>query len=109
MNADREWRDVAGVERIPIGALIGVEVAGEAVVLCNPDGRLHAIEDCCSHDGGDLSSGRLAGGEIVCPRHGARFDVRTGRALGPPAYEDIRVVPVRVLGDRVQIGIAARG
>lgn len=67
-----------------------------AIVVFNVDGELYAIEDVCTHDGGELASGELHGHEIECPRHGARFDVRTGAVLSPPAYEPVAKFPVKV-------------
>ncbi len=71
-----------------------------SIAVYNIDGTLYAIEDVCTHDGGELASGELHGFEIECPRHGARFDVRTGAVLCPPAYEPIASFPVKV-EDRV--------
>jgi len=67
-----------------------------AIAVFNIDGMLYAIEDVCTHDGGDLAGGELHGHAIECPRHGARFDVRTGAVLSPPAYEPIAKFPVKM-------------
>jgi 3-phenylpropionate/trans-cinnamate dioxygenase ferredoxin subunit len=67
-----------------------------AIAVFNIDGEIYAIEDVCTHDGGELTGGELHGYEIECPRHGARFDVRTGAARCPPAYEPTAVFPVRI-------------
>ena len=69
------------------------------IAVFNIDGDLYAIEDVCTHDGGDLATGELHGYEIECPRHGARFDVRTGAGLCPPAYEPIAKFPVKIEGE----------
>lgn len=68
---------------------------GRIAVVRSGD-RIHAFQDVCTHDNGTLSGGTLSGCEIECPRHGARFDIRTGKALCMPATEDIEVYPVRV-------------
>jgi 3-phenylpropionate/trans-cinnamate dioxygenase ferredoxin subunit len=65
------------------------------IAVYNIDGALYAIEDTCTHDGGDLAGGEVFGFEVECPRHGARFDVRTGAVTKPPAYEPIASFPVR--------------
>lgn len=65
------------------------------IAVFNIDGDLYAIEDVCTHDGGELTGGELHGFEIECPRHGARFDVRTGAARSPPAYEPTAKFPVK--------------
>jgi 3-phenylpropionate/trans-cinnamate dioxygenase ferredoxin subunit len=62
-----------------------------------------AVEDICTHDGAELTGGAVEGAEIVCPRHGARFCLRTGRALTPPAYEPIRVFETRVTDGHVWV------
>ena len=67
-----------------------------AIAVFNIAGELYAVEDVCTHDGGDLATGELQGHEIECPRHGARFDVRTGAVLCPPAYEPIAKFPVKI-------------
>jgi 3-phenylpropionate/trans-cinnamate dioxygenase ferredoxin subunit len=64
------------------------------IAVYNIDGALYAIEDTCTHDGGDLAGGEVIGFEVECPRHGARFDVRTGAVTKPPAYEPIASFPV---------------
>jgi len=66
------------------------------IAVYNIEGQLYAIEDVCTHDGGDLAGGALHGFEVECPRHGARFDVRTGAVLCPPAYEPVAKFPVRI-------------
>ncbi len=72
-----------------------------AIAVFNIDGTLYAIEDVCTHDGGELASGELRDFEIECPRHGARFDVRTGAVLAPPAYEPVTPFPVKVEDDTI--------
>lgn len=74
-----------------------------SLLLVNVAGQFYAIENICSHDGGELSDGQICGGEITCPRHGARFDLKTGAALCAPAFEDIASYPVRVVDNIVQV------
>ena len=71
------------------------------IAVYNIDGELYAIEDVCTHDGGELAGGTLHGFAVECPRHGARFDLRTGAVLAPPAYEPVAKFPVKVEGDAV--------
>lgn len=97
------WLDVASVDELPPGTRRVVDVDGTAVAVFNLDGEYFAIRDACPHDGGELANGKLEGEEIICPRHGARFSVRTGAVLGPPAYEDVRSYSVRVAQGKVQI------
>jgi 3-phenylpropionate/trans-cinnamate dioxygenase ferredoxin subunit len=72
-----------------------------AIAVFNVDGELYAIEDVCTHDGGELAGGPLDGFEIECPRHGAKFDLRTGAALCPPAYLPTAKFPVLVEDDAI--------
>jgi 3-phenylpropionate/trans-cinnamate dioxygenase ferredoxin component len=66
-----------------------------AIAVYNIDGAFYAVEDVCSHDGGELAGGDIIGFEVECPRHGARFDLRTGEVTCPPAYVAIASFPVR--------------
>ena len=99
------WLDVAAADALPPGAKKLIESEAGPIAVFNVDGEFFAIEDLCSHDGGDLASGRCDGDQIICPRHGARFCIRTGKALTRPAYEDIETFPVRVEAGVVQVDI----
>ena len=79
------------------------EVDGKRIALCNVNGRFYAIDDVCTHDGGPLDEGPLEGFAIACPRHGAKFDIRDGRALTMPATRATVVHEVKVVGDDVLI------
>jgi 3-phenylpropionate/trans-cinnamate dioxygenase ferredoxin subunit len=81
------------------------EVNGRHIALCNVDGTFYAIDDVCTHDGGSLDQGQLQGEQIECPRHGARFDVRTGRAVVLPAVMPVRTYPVEVEGTTVKVSL----
>ena len=97
------WVQVARVEELPPGSRRVVDVDGVAVAVFNLDGDYCAIEDTCSHDGGELASGEWVGEEIVCPRHGARFNLRTGAVTAPPAYSAVAVFPVRIADGWVEV------
>lgn len=98
-----EWTRVARVEELPPGSRRVVDVDGVAVAVFNLGGDYCAIEDTCSHDGGELASGEVCGEEIVCPRHGARFSLRTGEVTAAPAYSAVAVFPVRVAAGWVEV------
>lgn len=98
-----DWVTVVAVDDLPPGNHMAVEVDGAVMVVANLGGEFHAIEDICTHDGSDISSGCLVDGSIECPRHGARFDIRTGEVTAPPAYEPVDVFPVRVVDGVVQV------
>jgi 3-phenylpropionate/trans-cinnamate dioxygenase ferredoxin subunit len=98
-------RPVATASAIAPGTTLRIVAGSEAVLLCNVDGTLYAIEDGCTHDGGELDQGELEGCRIMCPRHGAYFDVTTGAALTLPAILPVATFPVRVEGDDVFVDV----
>ena len=81
------------------------QVGDREVAVCNVDGQLYAIDDICSHDFGSLDQGELEGYEIECPRHGARFDVRTGEVTEEPAVLPIDTFKVRVEGTDIEVDV----
>lgn len=102
---DVEFVSVASEAEVGNGERILLEIDGQAIALFNIAGEFFAIADVCSHDDGPVAEGELKAYEIVCPRHGAHFDLRTGKALTLPAVVDIPVYPVRVVGGEVLIGL----
>ena len=108
LNLDPEVCDyvtLGPASDIGIGERLFVEIDANPIVIFNIAGQLFAIADICSHDDGPLGEGDLDGYEVSCPRHGAEFDVRTGKALSLPAVVDIPAYPVRVVNGRVEIGL----
>ena len=103
------FQRVAAVADIPDPGRTVVEVEGEVVAIFHVDGRFYALDDVCTHDGGTLADGALEGFKIACPRHGAKFDVRTGAALSMPAVRPTRAHAVRVEdgGVWVALGVPA--
>jgi 3-phenylpropionate/trans-cinnamate dioxygenase ferredoxin subunit len=104
-EAQVEFVEIAPASSLPVGERLFVEVDGKPVVIFNIAGVLYAIADVCSHDDGPVGEGDLEGYEVVCPRHGARFDVRDGKVLAMPAVVDIPAYPVRVVDETIQLGI----
>ena len=98
-----DWVDVDTLSNLPEGGVSLVDVDGTEVAVFNIGGQFYAIQDVCTHDGGTLAEGEVDGFEIECPRHGARFDLRTGRVTAPPAYEDINTFAVRIHDGHVQV------
>jgi 3-phenylpropionate/trans-cinnamate dioxygenase ferredoxin component len=96
---------VATRAEFPIGGKLLVELDGRAIAVFNVDGTYYAIDDVCTHDGGPLAEGELMGCEIECPRHGARFDVRTGKPLCMPAIEPVAVHATEVRGDDIYVAL----
>ena len=95
----------ARIADIPPGSIKVVELADEEIALCNVDGHIYAIANLCTHDGGPLDQGCLDGVAVECPRHGARFDVRTGSVLALPAVLPVPTYPVHLQGDDIMVGL----
>jgi len=100
-----EFVVVAAESELPNGKRIFVSVDNFNIVVFNIAGKYFAIGDLCSHDNGPVGEGELEGNEIICPRHGARFDVRSGRVLAMPAVIDIPAYPTRVVDGQVEVGL----
>ncbi|MBE3118630.1 MAG: non-heme iron oxygenase ferredoxin subunit [Candidatus Atribacteria bacterium] len=100
-----EYVEIAPADQLTDGERLFVELGGKSIVLFNLAGKLFAIGDVCSHDNGPVGDGEIEENEIICPRHGARFDIRTGKATSLPALVDIPAYPVRVVEGMVQIGM----
>jgi len=98
---------IARESEIPDGEVRVFEVQGTSLAVCRVNGELHALEDLCTHDDGPLGEGDLDGYEIECPRHGARFDVRTGAVCRMPAAAPVRVFPVKVENGDVFVELEA--
>lgn len=103
--ATADYIAVATLAELPNGARKIVEIDGKAIAVFNIAGGLYAIADVCSHDDGPVAEGELDDYAIECPRHGARFDVRTGKVLSFPAIVDIPAYPVKVEGQDVLVGL----
>jgi 3-phenylpropionate/trans-cinnamate dioxygenase ferredoxin subunit len=103
------WVAAGTIEQLASQSRLEAEVDGEFVAVARLDGQLHAFEDRCTHDGEPLAGAELEGdsatpcGVVICPRHGARFCLKTGAALTPPAYEPIRIFEVREIEGRIEV------
>jgi 3-phenylpropionate/trans-cinnamate dioxygenase ferredoxin subunit len=98
-----EFVKVASTGDIAPGERLWLEFEEETVVLFNVNGTYYCIADVCTHDGGPLEDGELEGYEVECPRHGARFDVRSGAALCLPAVTPVPTFEVKVDGEDIYI------
>lgn len=98
-----DWQNVAPAADFAPGDFRITDFGDIEIAVINVDGEFFAIEDVCTHDGGELTGGLIEGDQIECPRHGARFCIRTGAVLTPPAYEDIAIFPCRVHDGVVQV------
>jgi 3-phenylpropionate/trans-cinnamate dioxygenase ferredoxin component len=96
------WID-AGPADLGDGETRSLALGRRMVAIARSGEEYFAIEDVCTHDGAELTGGEIEGAQIICPRHGARFCLRTGEALTPPAYEPVRVFATRIDDGRLWI------
>ena len=99
-----EFVEIAPASELPNGERLFVDLGDKPIVIFNIAGHFFAIGDVCSHDDGPLGDGVIEGDNIVCPRHGAEFDVRTGKAMAMPAVVDIPAYPVQIRDGKIFVG-----
>ncbi len=100
-----DWVTVALAGEMESGQVEVITVVGRRLALCNVGGEYYCIDDVCTHDGGSFDQAELDDNEIECPRHGARFDVRSGMVVSLPAVLPVKTYPVRVDGGQVQVRV----
>ncbi|MFQ5693573.1 MAG: Rieske (2Fe-2S) protein [Nitrospinota bacterium] len=100
-----EFVKVTKTDDLPENSGKLVEVGGKRIALLRTEDGYAAIDDVCPHRGGPLSDGEVEGNEVVCPWHGARFNVKTGEVLSPPAATGVASYNVRVSGDDIEIEV----
>jgi 3-phenylpropionate/trans-cinnamate dioxygenase ferredoxin subunit len=98
-----EWVDIGPVSELREAVPLSAEVDGVPVVVVRCGKELYAVEDRCTHDGESFAGAEVESCELICPRHGSRFDLRTGDALTPPAYEPVRTYAVREHDGRILV------
>jgi 3-phenylpropionate/trans-cinnamate dioxygenase ferredoxin subunit len=98
-----DWVNVAKQEELPPGERRIIDVEDVQIAVFNLAGDFYAIEDVCTHDYAPLADAKLEGDEIICPRHGARFCIKTGAVTAPPAYEPVPTFPVRIHQGMIQV------
>jgi 3-phenylpropionate/trans-cinnamate dioxygenase ferredoxin component len=96
---------IASVDDVKAGTVKIYELAGKQIALCHAGDQFFAVEDVCTHDGGPLGEGELVDCQIECPRHGARFDIKTGQALTLPAVTPVPTYPLEIRGNEILIKI----
>jgi nitrite reductase/ring-hydroxylating ferredoxin subunit len=96
---------VATVQEVPAGKSKQVKVGTKVIALFNIDGTFRAIDDTCPHRGAPLWEGSVAGDEVTCPWHGARFNLLSGAVQCPPARSAVASYKVQVVGDEVQVDV----
>jgi 3-phenylpropionate/trans-cinnamate dioxygenase ferredoxin subunit len=98
-----QWVDAGAVSAWRDGETKSILAGRRLIAIARTQGQFFAIEDICTHDGAELSGGEIEGTEIICPRHGARFCLRTGQAMTPPAYEPVQVFETKIEADRLWV------
>jgi len=104
-SANSTYKAVTSVDTISEKAIHCFEVDGVAVVICKFRDEFYAVENSCSHALSGFDEGRLRGFRIMCPLHGATFDIRDGSCTGAPARLPIRSFPLRVVDDMIEIDV----
>ncbi len=107
MSGDSVFVAAAKASEIPVGQFKQAAVEGKRLLICHADSGFYAVDDTCTHDDGPLGDGWLEGEAIECPRHGAKFDVKTGRVLCLPAAVPITSYAVQVDGDTIAVNVHA--
>jgi 3-phenylpropionate/trans-cinnamate dioxygenase ferredoxin subunit len=103
------WQRVAALSALSDTDGFAVKLGDRLIALYRLDGEVYAIDDVCTHEFAQLSQGFVEDGAVECPLHQARFDIKTGRCLAPPATEDLRRYPVKIEGDGVFVAVPAEG
>jgi 3-phenylpropionate/trans-cinnamate dioxygenase ferredoxin subunit len=100
-----DWTDIGSLSELSASQRLEAEIDGYRVRITEVGGTLYAFEDRCTHDDSPFDDAPIEGSEIICPRHGARFCLRTGEALTPPAYEPLRIFEVRESAGRIEVRV----
>ncbi len=105
MSGSTGFHAAAPVSKVPVGGILGVEVAGTKLLLSNIAGEIHAVSGVCTHEEFDLADGIVVEDAITCPLHLSQFDLRTGQVYNPPATEPLKVFNVKIDGDTVFVEV----
>ncbi|MCX6054625.1 MAG: non-heme iron oxygenase ferredoxin subunit [Chloroflexi bacterium] len=106
MDETMIYHRIAKMIDLPEGERLFFELGGKSIVLFSLNGQFMATGDLCTHDQGPIGDGEIDGSTIICPRHGARFDLKTGKVLSFPAVMDIPIYPVRIVDEYIEVGLA---
>ncbi len=98
-----QWIDAGAIAGWQEGETKSILAGRRLIAIARTEGQFFAFEDICTHDGAELTGGAIEGTEIICPRHGARFCLRTGQALSPPAYEPVQVFETKIEAERLWV------
>jgi 3-phenylpropionate/trans-cinnamate dioxygenase ferredoxin subunit len=104
-NEEYQFYEVIEASEIPPGERLFIEIDDQPIIIFNVDGEFYAVDDECTHDNGPLSDGDLEGHCVTCPRHGAMFDIRSGKVKSLPAVKDISTYPIQIIDGVIEIGV----
>lgn len=96
---------IAAVDEIPLNGMKSFEIDEEEILICRTEEGVFALADECSHDAAPISRGEICEGQLVCPRHGAKFDIKTGEVKGPPAVVGIDTYEVKIENNEIYVMI----
>ena len=105
MSASARFYPAVPISKVPVGGILGVEIAGTKLLLSNIGGEIHAVSGVCTHEEFDLADGIVVEDAITCPLHLSQFDLRTGQVYNPPATEPLKVFNVKIDGDTVFVEV----
>lgn len=100
------WTSIARKSEVRPGTILGLKIEERDIAVYNVDGEIYASHNICTHAHAFMSDGWLEGDILECPLHGGRFEAKTGRGLGAPIICDLKLYPVRVEGDDIQIDLS---
>ncbi|MCJ7626281.1 MAG: non-heme iron oxygenase ferredoxin subunit [Anaerolineaceae bacterium] len=104
-SSDYEYYQIAEIHEIPPGERLFLEIDDIALIVFNINGEYFALDDMCTHDYGSLGEAEIEDYRVTCPRHGAKFDIRTGEALSLPAVKRLSTYPIRIVDGIIEIGV----
>jgi len=102
---ESDFIEITQFNEIDAGGKLFIDINGKPIVIFKVGQELFAMDDVCTHDHGPIGEGELNEYQIVCPRHGARFDIKSGKALSGPAFVDIRTYKVRNMNGTIEINL----
>ena len=103
--SDPQFQKALTLAEIPLGSMRPVTLSGKEIVICHTREGVYALDNICSHAHARMCEGRLRATRIVCPLHGASFDIRDGKVLGPPATQPLPIFQVRVVDGTVEVAV----
>jgi 3-phenylpropionate/trans-cinnamate dioxygenase ferredoxin subunit len=103
--SEPQFQPALSLVDIPLGSMRPVTLGGREIVICHTKEGVYALDNICSHAHARMCEGRLRATRIVCPLHGASFDIRDGKVLGPPAVQPLPTFQVRVVDGKVEVAV----